>query len=82
MEEIVSSPTTATTTRRKHDTSATSRMKKACLSFLVSLQEGLTYVKALFVGQQAAAAELEAEKMQVEAADGAENTKKRLDKPL
>ncbi|XWS25408.1 hypothetical protein CRYUN_Cryun27aG0065600 [Craigia yunnanensis] len=65
-----------------------SRIKKGCLAFGVSLQEGFRYVKAILVGQakklkarnekEAAAAELQAQKMQVEAADEAENTKETI----
>ncbi|CAN6584244.1 unnamed protein product [Malus baccata var. baccata] len=65
-----------------------SRLKNDCLSFTGSLQEGLRYVKACFVGQakkltarneqEATEAELQTAKMQVEAADAAEDTKNRL----
>ncbi|KAL8166115.1 hypothetical protein V2J09_007614 [Rumex salicifolius] len=65
-----------------------SRVKKECLSTFVSLQEGFTYVKAFFVGQgkkltaknedEAAAADLETSKMQVEATDAAERAKNRI----
>ncbi|KAB2628730.1 hypothetical protein D8674_033525 [Pyrus ussuriensis x Pyrus communis] len=65
-----------------------SRLKNDCLSFVVSLQEGFRYVKACFVGQakkltarneqEATEAELQTAKMQVEAADAAEDTKNRL----
>ncbi|CAN6584239.1 unnamed protein product [Malus baccata var. baccata] len=65
-----------------------SRLKNDCLSFTVLLQEGFRYVKACFVGQdkkltagneqEATEAELQTAKMQVEAADAAEDTKNRL----
>ncbi|XP_054789104.1 uncharacterized protein LOC129294672, partial [Prosopis cineraria] len=58
------------------------------LFFAASLQEGLAYVKAFFVGQtkrikarneeEATAAELETDKMQVEATNDAEETKTKL----
>ncbi|KAK4274195.1 hypothetical protein QN277_017459 [Acacia crassicarpa] len=72
---------------RKHETSW---LKKNCLFFGASLLECLTYVKAFFIGQtkkvkarneaEATAAELETQKMQVEAADAAEQTKTKLNK--
>ncbi|OAY23167.1 uncharacterized protein LOC110606336 [Manihot esculenta] len=84
--------TTASTSKRRPGTSAMSRMKKDCLYFTVSLQEGFRYVKATILGQalkitaknekEATAADLQATKMQVEAADEAENIKKRLEKSL
>jgi hypothetical protein len=51
MEEIRSSPPapTATNTMRKQETSAMSRMKKDCLWFAASMQEGFGYVKAGFI---------------------------------
>ncbi|XP_030542782.1 uncharacterized protein LOC115749898 [Rhodamnia argentea] len=68
--------------------SAISRAKKECLSFTVSLQEGLRYVKALLLGQakktrarnerEAAEADLWTAKMQVDAADAAEDAKRRI----
>ncbi|RDX74412.1 hypothetical protein CR513_45847, partial [Mucuna pruriens] len=71
-------------------TSLVFRLRKSCISFAASLQEGFRYVKAFFVGQvktitarnekEASAAELEANKMQVEAADAAEDIKNRLNK--
>ncbi|KAA8528383.1 hypothetical protein F0562_035738 [Nyssa sinensis] len=95
MEEARSSPPTSSTTaaantERKQEMSAMSRMKKECLSFAVSLQEGFCYLKATIVGQgmklvarnekEASEADLQTAKMQVEAADAAEDSKKRLDK--
>ncbi|XP_015886045.3 uncharacterized protein LOC107421335 [Ziziphus jujuba] len=75
---------------KKGETSMASRMKKDCLAFLVSVQEGFEYVKAFFVGQakkmtakseeEAARADLQASKMQAEAADAAEDVKTRLSK--
>ncbi|KAF2299819.1 hypothetical protein P3X46_021200 [Hevea brasiliensis] len=69
-----------------------SRLKKECLSFTVSLQECFRSIKATLVGQakkitarnekEATAADLQASKTQIEAADEAENIKKRLDKSL
>ncbi|KAL3733042.1 hypothetical protein ACJRO7_022549 [Eucalyptus globulus] len=67
--------------------SAMSRAKE-CLSFAVSVQEGLRYVKALLLGQakkmrarnerEATEADLRTAKMQVDAADAAEDAKKRI----
>ncbi|KAK8552118.1 hypothetical protein V6N13_120541 [Hibiscus sabdariffa] len=87
------SPTTASATgNRGQGTSLMSRLKKDCLAFGVSLQEGFRYVKATVVGQakkltakdekEAATADLQAQKMQVEAADEAENNKKRIYKSM
>ncbi|XP_058069436.1 uncharacterized protein LOC131218722 [Magnolia sinica] len=66
-----------------------SQLKKECLSLAASLQEGLRYIKAIIVGQvmklkardeeEAAEADLQTAKMQVEATDEAEHTKKQLD---
>ncbi|KAE8057099.1 hypothetical protein FH972_013816 [Carpinus fangiana] len=77
---------------RKQETSAMSRMKKDCLWFAASMQEGFGYVKAGFIAltkkltarseKEATEADLMAAKMQVEAADAAEETKKRLDKSM
>jgi hypothetical protein len=51
MEEIRSSPPpAASNTMRKQETSATSRMKKDCLWFAASMQEGFGYAKAGFIG--------------------------------
>ncbi|EXC01186.1 hypothetical protein L484_025564 [Morus notabilis] len=94
MEVIRSSParTTATAVRStgRQDTSSTYRMKKDCLSFLVSLKEGFQYVKASIFGQakkltarnerEATQADLKAEKMQVDAANAAEDAKARIQK--
>ncbi|XP_062165473.1 uncharacterized protein LOC133871995 isoform X3 [Alnus glutinosa] len=93
MEEIRSSPPpAASNTMRKQETSATSRMKKDCLWFAASMQEGFGYAKAGFIGltkkltarneKEATEADLLAAKMQVEAADAAEEAKKRLDKTM
>ncbi|KAG2309304.1 hypothetical protein Bca4012_081759 [Brassica carinata] len=64
------------------------RVKTNCLSMAITFQEGLSYVKAFFIGQterltakneqDAAEAHLTETKMQVEATDEAENAKKRL----
>ncbi|TKY56350.1 hypothetical protein E2542_SST20793 [Spatholobus suberectus] len=81
----------SSTTLSNHEKiSLVSRLRKSCLSFAASLQEGFRYVKAFFLGQaktitarnekEASAAELEATKMQVEAVDAAENIKSRLNK--
>ncbi|XVF64925.1 hypothetical protein PTKIN_Ptkin09bG0205700 [Pterospermum kingtungense] len=96
MEEIKYSPpsntsattATAATANREQETSFISRIKKDCLAFGVSLQEGLRYVKAILVGQskklkarnekEVAAADLQAQKIQVEAADKAETTKETI----
>ncbi|CAK7347290.1 unnamed protein product [Dovyalis caffra] len=90
-------PTSSTTitapdTKRNEELSVMSRMKKDCLFFTVSLKESFSYIKAIFVGQakkmtarsekEAAAAELQAEKMQVEAANEAENVKNKIDKSM
>ena len=57
MEDIISSPTRTTATPvdstarpERDDTSATARMKKDCLSFMVSLRESFLYGKASLVG--------------------------------
>ncbi|CAJ1971658.1 unnamed protein product [Sphenostylis stenocarpa] len=73
-----------------HNTSFGSRLRRSCLSFAASVQEGFRYIKAFFVGQvktitarneqEASEAELEATKMQVDAADAAEDIKNRLKK--
>ncbi|KAK7301085.1 hypothetical protein RJT34_11945 [Clitoria ternatea] len=85
MEEMGSSSSSA-----HKKPSLVSRLRTSCLSFAVSVQESFIYVKAFFVGQaktvtaknekEASAAELEATKMQVEAADTAEDIKNRLNK--
>ncbi|ESQ52513.1 hypothetical protein EUTSA_v10017501mg [Eutrema salsugineum] len=64
------------------------RVKTSCLSMVVTVQEGFSYVKAFFVGQtrrltaksekEATEAQLTESKMQVDATDEAENAKKRL----
>ncbi|KAK9270343.1 hypothetical protein L1049_025922 [Liquidambar formosana] len=102
MEEIKSSPPPTTTTsttagginsiKRNKETSMMSRMKKDCISFGASLQEGFGYVRAFFVGQakkltarnekEATKADLQAARMQVEATDAAEDTKNRLNKSM
>ncbi|XP_057442416.1 uncharacterized protein LOC130734124 [Lotus japonicus] len=90
-EEIIgSSSSTPLSNHKKNNTSFGSRLKKSCLSFAVSLQESFRYVKASFVGQakvitaknekEASEAELEASKMQVEAADAAEDAKNKINK--
>ncbi|BFG19492.1 hypothetical protein CerSpe_057670 [Prunus speciosa] len=78
----------ASSSSTSSNTGMMSRMKKDCLFFYVSLQEGFRNLKALFVGQakkltarneqEATEAELRTSKMQVEAADAAEETKKKL----
>ncbi|XAR48481.1 hypothetical protein NMG60_11031309 [Bertholletia excelsa] len=96
MDELRSSPlpppinTGTTASRRQQEPSPVSRLKKGCLFFAASVQEGFGYLKALLVGQaqkltarnekEATEADLRTAKMQVEAADAAEDTKKRLDK--
>ncbi|KAK7858544.1 uncharacterized protein LOC111988009 [Quercus suber] len=94
MEEIRSSPppTAESTTKREQEMSEMSRLKKDCSWFAVSVQEGFSYVKAFFFGlakkmtakkeREATEADLKAAKMQVEATDAAEETKKRLDKSM
>ncbi|KAF3447272.1 hypothetical protein FNV43_RR12452 [Rhamnella rubrinervis] len=74
----------------KPEKSTALRLKKGCLAFMVSMKEGFEYVKAFFFGQakklrarsedEAATADLQASKMQVEAADAAEDAKTRLNK--
>ncbi|KAL5988425.1 hypothetical protein ACLOJK_036189 [Asimina triloba] len=66
-----------------------SQLKKACLSFAASLQEGFRHVKASVAGlakkvtakneKEASEADLRAAKLQVEASDEAERTKKQLE---
>ncbi|CAA2991241.1 uncharacterized protein LOC111386891 [Olea europaea var. sylvestris] len=85
----LSSPAASGTATRKRETSAMSRLKKRCLSCAVSVGEIFRYLKAIAVGQtkkmmaktekEATEADLQTAKMQVEAADEAENIKKRLD---
>ncbi|KAL5777435.1 hypothetical protein ACOSP7_010361 [Xanthoceras sorbifolium] len=96
MEEITSSPPLTTTrtaaTKRKQEMSALSRVERGCLFFTASVKEGFSYVKAFFIGlgkkvtaineQEATKADLQTAKMQVEASDEAEETKKRLDKSM
>ncbi|XP_027333744.1 uncharacterized protein LOC113848435 [Abrus precatorius] len=89
MEEKMGSSSSAPLSNHKN-TSWVSRLKKSCLSLAASIQESFRYVKAFFVGQaktitarnekEASVAELEATKMQVEAADAAEDIKNRLNK--
>ncbi|WCJ35668.1 hypothetical protein M5689_016912 [Euphorbia peplus] len=60
-------------------------VEKECLSFLVSVQESFQYIKAKFVGlgkkvtarseEEAMAADLQASKIEVQAADEAERAK-------
>ncbi|KAK7321282.1 hypothetical protein VNO77_31769 [Canavalia gladiata] len=88
MEEMGSSSSSPLSNHKKN--SLASRLRKSCLSFAASIQETFRYVKAFFVGQakiitarnekEASAAELEATKMQVEAADAAEDIKNGLNK--
>ncbi|MED6148754.1 hypothetical protein PIB30_055863 [Stylosanthes scabra] len=88
MEDIGSSTSGTTNHHQKNKNSLFSRMKRSCLYFAASVEETFRYVKAFFVGQakaitarnekEASAAELEATKMQVEAADAAEAIKKKL----
>ncbi|XP_057975536.1 uncharacterized protein LOC131162931 [Malania oleifera] len=90
MEDAGSRPPAAATaaTTKDEETSLMCRVKKWWACFAASLQEGFTYVKANLVGQgkkmrarnerEAAEADLQTAKMQVEAADAAETTKKTL----
>ncbi|XP_031108931.1 uncharacterized protein LOC116013366 [Ipomoea triloba] len=95
MEEIQPSTaapplTTDNSSDKGQDTPPASGVKKGCLSFGASLVEYFRYTKAFFVRQakkltarsekEIAEADLQASKMEVEAADAAEETKKRLDK--
>ncbi|XP_041021969.1 uncharacterized protein LOC121263201 [Juglans microcarpa x Juglans regia] len=94
MEEIRSSPppAEASAKRKPRSSAAMSRMKKDCLWFSTSMQECFSYVKASFTGlakkmtarneREASEADLRAAKMQVEAADAAEETKKGLEKTM
>ncbi|KAI5655062.1 hypothetical protein M9H77_32249 [Catharanthus roseus] len=79
--------------RRHHhhrQVSAASGMKIGCLSFTTSLKETFRYIKATLLGQvkklraknekEASEADLVASKMQVDAAEEAEETKKRIHK--
>ncbi|XP_038715583.1 uncharacterized protein LOC120009186 [Tripterygium wilfordii] len=81
---------TAAAQRRNRDTSVASRLKKGWLWFTTSFRERIRYIKAIFLGQtkkmmakdekEATEADLQAAKMQVEAADDAERTKMNLEK--
>ncbi|KAG6644490.1 uncharacterized protein LOC122318045 [Carya illinoinensis] len=94
MEEIRSSPPPAAASdkRKPQSSAAMSIVKKDCLWFATSMQEGFRYVKASFTGlakkmtarneREASEADLKAAKMQVEATDAAEETKKRLEKTM
>ncbi|OMO50818.1 hypothetical protein CCACVL1_30235 [Corchorus capsularis] len=83
------STTTATATANgQQETSAMCRIKKEILVFGVSLRKGYRYVKAYFVGlvrrlrarteEEATAAELLKQKMQVDASDEAERAKEKI----
>ncbi|XP_042490899.1 uncharacterized protein LOC122070768 [Macadamia integrifolia] len=75
--------------KREGDMSGMDRMKKGWIYFTTSLEEGFQTFKASLIGQvkkmsakdekEASEADLQTAKMQVEAADAAEETKKRLD---
>ncbi|XP_027094506.1 uncharacterized protein [Coffea arabica] len=92
MEEVESAATQQEVTpkRKHHEGSVASNIRRECLSFTTSLQEGFRYIKGIVVGQakkmtakdehEATEADLLASKMQVDAADEAESTKKKLDK--
>ncbi|KAF8404745.1 hypothetical protein HHK36_009634 [Tetracentron sinense] len=78
---------------RRQGMSVMTRMKKDCLSFTTSFQQGFRYFKAFLVGrrakkmtarneEEASEADLQTAKMQVEATDAAEDTKKRLHLPV
>ncbi|KAH7847132.1 hypothetical protein Vadar_022254 [Vaccinium darrowii] len=83
-----STPPSAAADGRRPEQSAVSPVKKGFASFAASLQEGFGNFKALVVGQatkmsarnekEASEADLQTSKMQVAAADAAEDTKKRL----
>ncbi|XP_058221979.1 uncharacterized protein LOC131331985 [Rhododendron vialii] len=76
--------------RGRPEQSAVSPVTRGFASFAASLQEGFGNFKALVVGQakkmsarnekESSEADLRTAKMQVEAADAAEDTKKRLEK--
>ncbi|GMP80578.1 hypothetical protein CsSME_00035618 [Camellia sinensis var. sinensis] len=86
-QQPASAVATSSTNNRKEE-SVMSRMKKGCLSFGVSLQEGFGFFKASLFGltkkmtarndKEATEADLQTAKMQVEATDAAEDIKKRL----
>ncbi|XP_011098641.1 uncharacterized protein LOC105177259 [Sesamum indicum] len=87
MEE--SSPPLPTANKGKQESaSAAHYAKKRCLSLAASLGEGVGYLKASVVGlskkltakteKEATDADLQTAKMQVQAADHAEDVKKRL----
>ncbi|XP_010254607.1 PREDICTED: uncharacterized protein LOC104595542 [Nelumbo nucifera] len=88
MDKVRSSAPTASTATGRRGIPVMSRIKRKCISFSASLQEGFRYFKALLVGQakrlaarnekEASEADLQATKMQIQAADAAEHTKKRL----
>ncbi|KAI4388683.1 hypothetical protein MLD38_000989 [Melastoma candidum] len=96
MEEITSAsppkpPHAATVSdSSKRKSAGSGYIKRHCMPFAVSLEEGLRYVKALLLGQakkltaknekEALEADLRTSKMQVEAADSAEDTKMRIRK--
>ncbi|GFS44096.1 hypothetical protein Acr_00g0088390 [Actinidia rufa] len=85
-------PTLAAGNRRQREQSVAASMKKNCLSFAASVQESFRSLKATLVGQakkvtarnekEATEAYLQTAKMQVEAADDAEETKKSLNKSI
>ncbi|MQM23498.1 hypothetical protein Taro_056563 [Colocasia esculenta] len=72
----------------KEETSTTLALEKEGRSLLISMQEGWQYIKAIFTGQvkkararteqEASEADLQTAKRQVEAADSAEEKKKKL----
>ncbi|KAL9684238.1 hypothetical protein QQ045_021673 [Rhodiola kirilowii] len=90
MEESSSSHSPENTVKSNGEVSASWQMKTRCLSFAVSVREMFSYTKATILGQaryftsrneeEAAKAELLAAKMQVEAANSAENAKKKINK--
>ncbi|KAF8404743.1 hypothetical protein HHK36_009632 [Tetracentron sinense] len=88
MEEVRTTQLSNNNNERRQAMPVMTRMKKDCLSFTTSLQQGFRYFKAFLVGQakkmtarneeEASEADLQTAKMQVEATDAAEDTKKRL----
>ncbi|OVA15247.1 hypothetical protein BVC80_5g37 [Macleaya cordata] len=95
MKEVGSVPPSATTAsndgsnmKEEDQLSTKSRIREGWISLTTSVQEGLGYGKAFFVGQtkklmarnekEASEADLQAAKMEVDATNAAEDTKKRF----
>ncbi|KAF5195749.1 hypothetical protein FRX31_014664 [Thalictrum thalictroides] len=88
MSKAKMDPSNQSNTQKEEETMF-SRIRKECLSFTTSVQESLQHKKAFFVGQgkkitarnekEASEADLQTAKMQVEATNEAEQTKKKLE---